>query len=276
MQPMPGPPPPRPVWPAAGPAPATDAKAVVALVLGILSLMGTFCWMGLPLGIPAIIFGWLAHRDIRRSEGVSGGRGLATTGIALGSVGSLLFVGWVGFLVFAMTSSKTAGAPPTPVYPTLPPTTATALSTVPPGGWGSIHVVELHASTVPLRTQLEDEVKAAKTAGETVLVQTTARSCGACTEVARAMRDPLLQKVLANVRLVHVDAGDLASELPSVGMNEPALPWFYLLDVRGGTRDGISADEWGDNDPEEIAPVLEAFLRGGLSARHRAWRGATL
>jgi hypothetical protein len=268
--------PPRPVWPAAGAAPATDVKAVVALVLGILSLLGTFCWMGLPLGIPAVVLGSLAHRDIRRSEGMSGGRGLATTGIALGTIGSLLFVGWVGFFIFAMTTAKTAATSAPPSFPASPPTTATGASTVPPGGWGSIHVVELHASAVPLRTQIEDEEKAAKTAGETVLVQTTARACVACTEVARAMRDPALQKVLADVRLVRVDASELASELRSVGMSEPSLPWFYVLDARGATRDGVSADEWDDNDAEEIAPVLDAFLRGKLRSRKRPWRGATL
>jgi hypothetical protein len=275
MQSMPGPPPLRPGWPPHGPPPATDAKSVVALVLGILSLVGTFCWLGLPLGIPAIVFGALAHRDIRRSEGMTGGTGLATTGIVLGSVGSLLFVGWMGFIAYAMISARTiAVAPPAPAAG--PPPTSTTGVTAPPGGWGRIHVVDLHASTTPLRSQLAGEAKAAKAAGETVLVQTTARACGACVEVARAMRDEPLQTVLSDVRLVQVDATELRSELPSLGMNEAGLPWFYLVDAGGETRDAISADEWDDNDADEIAPVLDAFLHGRLAARRRAWRGTTL
>ena len=271
---MPGPPPVRPGWLAAAPPPTTDAKAVVALVLGILSLLGTFCWMGLPLGVPAIIFGSLAHREIRRSEGMAGGRAMATTGIALGLLGSLLFVGWIGFFVYAMVGATSVAPTVAPVAPTLPPTTTAAAA--PPGGWGSIHVVEVHASAVPLRTQLTDEVKAAKAAGENVLVQTTTRSCAACAEIGRAMREPDLQTVLANVRLVQVDAGELASELASTGMNERTLPWFYLLDARGETRDAISADEWDDNDVTEIAPVLDAFLHGKLRSRRRVWKGTTL
>lgn len=271
---MPGP---GPAWPHGGPQPSTDAKAVVALVLGILSLLGTFCWMGAPLGIPAIVFGMLAHRDIRKSEGLAGGGGMATTGITLGSIGTLLFAGWMGFLVYAAVSSHAPGPTAAPAPPPLPPTTAPATTaTVPPGGWGAIHVVDLHASSTSLRAQLAAEETSARAAGETVLVETTARACTACGEIARAMREPDLQTVLAKVRLVRVDATEFASQLPSTGMNEPSLPWFYVLDARGETRDAISADEWDDNDAEEIAPVLEAFLDGKLRSRKRAWRGTTL
>jgi hypothetical protein len=271
---MPPPPPAGAGWHGApGPAPSTDSKAVVAMVLGILSLLGAFCWLGLPLGIPAIIFGALAHRDIRKSEGMAGGGGMATTGIVLGSLGSLVFVSYVAFMVFAIVSSKPT-ATPTPVLP--PPVTATGASTVPPGGWGKIHVVELHASSTPLQKQLADEVSSAKSSGETVLVMTTSRSCVACAEIARAMREPDLQTTLASVRIVRVDVDELAAEIAPLGMKERTLPWFYLLDAKGAPRDAISADEWDDNEAEEIAPVLESFVDGKLRARRKAWRGTTL
>jgi hypothetical protein len=272
---MPGPPPPPQGWTTGGPAQTTDTKAVVSLVLGILSLVMTMCWLGLPLGIPAIVFGTLAHRDIRRSDGMAGGSGLATAGIVLGAFGSLLFVGWISFLVYSAVHS-TSTPPMPPPTPALPPVAATTAPVTPPGGWGRIHVVDLHSSTKPLRSQLADEVKSAKTAGETVLVETTAASCAACLEIARSMRDPALQGVLASVRLVRLDVREVGSELPALGMKEPALPWFYMLDVRGDVRDGISADEWDDNDAENVAPVLDAFVHGKLRSRRRPWRGATL
>ncbi|HEY5240483.1 MAG TPA: DUF4190 domain-containing protein, partial [Polyangiaceae bacterium] len=230
MQPMPGPPPPPQGWHASGPVQSTDTKAVVALVLGILSLVTTFCYLGLPLGIPAIVFGTLAHRDIRRSDGLSGGRGMATTGIVLGALGVLMFIGWIGFLVFTVIGAKSAVAPP-PSPPSLAPTVATAAPVTPPGGWGRIHVVDLHASTAPLRSQLAGEVTSAKTAGETVLVETTAAACAACTEIARAMREPALQAVLGSVRLVRLDVREVGGALPALGMKEPALPWFYVIDA---------------------------------------------
>jgi Domain of unknown function (DUF4190) len=260
-----------------GPPQSTDPKAIVALVLGILSVFATFCWLGLPLGIPAIVFGVLAHRDIGRAEGMTGGRGMATTGMVLGALGSTLFVGWMGFLAYAMVHASTGTSAPPPPPPTaLAPAAGSTAPFAPPGGWGRIHVVDLHASTEPLRAQLSDEVKAAREAGETVLVQTTAAACGACSEIARSMRDPALQAALADVRLVRLDVREVGAELPSLHMKEPALPWFYLLDARGDARDGISADEWDDNDAESIAPVVDAFLHGKLRSRRRPWRGTML
>jgi hypothetical protein len=282
MQPMPGPPPPPPPlhggWPAGGGLqPTTDSKAVVSLVLGILALIGTFCWLGLPLGLPAVIFGTLAHRDITRSGGMAGGRGMATAGIILGSIGSLLFVGWMGFMVFAVIKSpSSASAPLPPPAITAPTPAATTPPLIPPGGWGRVHVVDLHPGATPLRQQLADEGKSAKAAGETVLVETVTASCAACVEIARATRDAPMQAVLATVRLVHVDVGEFGPEAAKMGLRETALPWFYLLDVRGDPRDGVSADEWDDNDATEIAPVLDDFLHGRLRSRKRAWRGTAL
>lgn len=256
---------------------STDAKAVTALVLGILCLVGTPCWMGVPLGVPAIILGALAHRDIRRSEGMVGGTGMATTGIVLGSLGSLLFACWVVFLAYAMfhaKSSVTVSSPP-PAMPALPPTTAHK-PVIPTGGWGRIHVTELHPSTgKTLHDQLADEAKAAKAAGETVLVETIAPSCAACDEITRTMPDPAMQSLLASVRIVHVDIDEYDMMSAAVGINEPDLPWFYLLDAKGDVRDGISADEWDDNDTANIAPVLDDFLHGRLRSRRKPWHHAT-
>jgi hypothetical protein len=98
----------------------------------------------------------------------------------------------------------------------------------------------------------------------------------ACGEIARAMREPDLQTTLASVRLVRVDVDELAAEIAPLGMKERTLPWFYLVDAKGAPRDAISADEWDDNEAEEIAPVLESFLEGKLRARRKAWRGTTL
>jgi len=261
----------QPVW-HARPIPPNDAKAIVALVLGILCLVGTFCWMGVPLGVPAIILGALALRDIRRSEGMLGGSGMAIAGVVMGSIGALVFLCWVGFLAIAFFSaSKVAPLVPVPVAPTTPAAT-TPPALVPPGGWGRIHVVALHPSaSQTLRAQLADEMRAAKTAGETVLVETIAPACAACAEIARAMPEPDLQTALATVRIVHVDVDEFGLEAASLHLHTPALPWFYLVDSHGDPRDGVSADEWDDNDADEIAPVLQAFVQRKLPTRRHPW-----
>ena len=81
----PGPPPPygQPVPPV--PPPPTSSKATTSLILGVVSLF--LC--GFFTGIPAIITGISARREIRRSNGAVSGDGLALGGIITGILGTL-------------------------------------------------------------------------------------------------------------------------------------------------------------------------------------------
>ncbi len=73
----------------------TNGMAVASFVLGILWLG----WIGSAL---ALVFGYLAKRDIDASAGVEGGRGLAVAGIVLGWVG-------IGFLLVFLVLGIAAG-----------------------------------------------------------------------------------------------------------------------------------------------------------------------
>lgn len=232
-------------------------------------MAGAICGVGLTLGLPAIVLGALAHRDIRRSGGMAGGAGLATAGILLGSFGTLLFVAWAAVVAMAFLSPAQAARIVTPVAaPADSPAAA-------PVQAGRNPVVELHASGGALRIQLASQASSAQRAGEAVLVETSTSSCDPCAEIAQAMPDPSVGEALAKVRLLRVDVGEFRAELPVLRMNEPTVPWFYLLDSRGQPRDAISADEWDDNVAENIAPVLGAFVQGKLQPRRTTWRGRT-
>jgi len=86
------------VPPPAPPGPAREQKTnglgITALVLGILWLY----WVG---SILALIFGYVALRQIKRANGWQGGRGLAIAGVVLGwvGVGTLALVGIVAVAV---------------------------------------------------------------------------------------------------------------------------------------------------------------------------------
>lgn len=73
---------PAPIYEAQYPrAPAeTSSEAIISLISGILGWLGLF---GLG-GIVAVIFGHIARRKIRNSEGRLTGDGLATAGLVLG------------------------------------------------------------------------------------------------------------------------------------------------------------------------------------------------
>ena len=82
---------------AGGLATSTNGLAIASLVLGILWLY----WVG---SILALVFGYLARRQIAQRQGVQGGRGLATAGIVLGWVG----IGFLAlFIVLAMVGMAT-------------------------------------------------------------------------------------------------------------------------------------------------------------------------
>ena len=80
------------------PSPQSSGKATTSLVLGIASVV--VC--GLFTGIPAIILGVKARREVRESNGQLGGEGLALGGIITGIVGTLLWLVVYAFLIFAV------------------------------------------------------------------------------------------------------------------------------------------------------------------------------
>ncbi|MEP7088606.1 MAG: DUF4190 domain-containing protein [Nocardioidaceae bacterium] len=87
-------------------APRTNQKAVWALVLGILGLC-----CGLFAGIPAIVLGASAKKEIARSGGAQTGAGLAQAGFVIGIIVTVL--GVLGLLlllvgVVALPNGSTA------------------------------------------------------------------------------------------------------------------------------------------------------------------------
>jgi len=62
------------------PSAPTSSSAIISLICGIMAWLGVF---GLG-GILAVIFGHMAKNEIRRSNGLVSGDGMATAGLVLG------------------------------------------------------------------------------------------------------------------------------------------------------------------------------------------------
>ena len=135
---------------------------------------------------------------------------MATAGIVLGPSGRWSSSGGSAFLVFAMVERQAAVDGPSGAAGPGAGRRPGRAALTPPGGWGGS--TWSTCTRRPRRcAQLADEVKAAKTAGETVLVETTAAACAACAEIARSMREPPLQTALADVRLVRLDVREVGA-----------------------------------------------------------------
>jgi hypothetical protein len=77
----------------------------------------------------------------------------------------------------------------------------------------------------------------------------------------------MMQRALADVTLVRVDVDAFEDDLHAMRVETQSVPWFYKLDDSGRPTDAINADEWDENIPENMAPVLAKFVRGTLAAR---------
>jgi hypothetical protein len=244
------PPPPSPP-----PPPRNDAKALLAVILGVLSVS---C-LGFVAGIPAIVLGSMARRDIDRSSGRLTGSKLAATGVVAGlfGTGAWLVLGlWL--LGGAVDDMKQEAAAQ---HESLPSRTPAAIHT-----YGSTDVVDLD-DRKPLETQLENVAHLAAAKDNIVVLQTYSSRSRECSQIAAALPDPRMQRALANVTLVRVDVDIFENELHALSIETASVPWFYMLDKDGKPKDKINADEWDENVPENMAPVLAKFVRGTLAAR---------
>ena len=82
-------------------SPPTNGYAIAALVCGIVNML-----VG---SILALVFGYIAKREIDASNGMQGGRGLAIAGIVLGwvGVGIWILMGMILLFVFGIAALAT-------------------------------------------------------------------------------------------------------------------------------------------------------------------------
>lgn len=240
----------------------------MSLVLGLVSLG---C-VGPLAGLPAIVLGSLARRDIDRSRGTLTGRAVAAGGIVSGLFGTGLGVVlalWAMGAAFApetdedappAISAATAAAPePAPALATAPAPAKSGAHT-----YGSLEVIDLDESR-SLHAQLVEIVSRSR--GRTVLLQTNAKASAACAAVAAALPDERMRRALADVTLVRVDIDEYETELAQMKVVTTTTPWFYKLDAKGEPTDAISADAWGADDPENMAPALGKFVHRASQRR---------
>lgn len=97
-------PPPPPLPPVTAP---NNTQAIIALVLGILSMP---CFCGFLTGVPAIIIGHMELKAIREGRSAPSNQGLAKAGFITGIIGTALTcLIAIGYLIFIMVAVNQQG-----------------------------------------------------------------------------------------------------------------------------------------------------------------------
>ncbi|MBL8606511.1 MAG: DUF4190 domain-containing protein [Myxococcales bacterium] len=252
------------------PAPAakTDTKATVALSLGILAVTCA----GPLAGIPAFVIGAVAHRDADRSRGAIRGGGMAVAAMILGVLGTAMTVAaGVAIAVVSLHRPTLLAEPNHPVIPRVSYTDSPGPLSEPgraSPSTGAIETVELGRGDLrTLRGQLKAADERAKKRDKQMLVFLTTKKCGPCREFESGLIDPRMQKAFLGTVLVKVDVEEFRTELEHFRMDVDTVPWFFRLDDRLRAVDAISAAEWEDNVPGNMAPVFESFFAGTYGKR---------
>lgn len=208
----------------------TEAKAIASLLLGLSSLM---C-LGAITGLPAVVLGALARKDIDRSSGALTGRGIAAGGIVSGLFGTGLGFVMLLFVLGGALEAKTTTS--------------------------SLRVVDLEEGR-PFGAQLMTVVEESKAHGRTVLLQTHSPKDVRCAQIAAALPDSRVQHALANVTLVRVDVDHFSPELRALKIETRSAPFFYRLDDEALPVDAMNGREVDPTAPEKMGPKLAAFVR---------------
>jgi len=88
-----------------GQVPPTNGKATIALIVGIASLVLSFCCVGIA-GIVAIVLGVKARNEISASGGSQTGDGMALAGIITGAVAVLISLALVVLLMILIATGN--------------------------------------------------------------------------------------------------------------------------------------------------------------------------
>jgi hypothetical protein len=243
--------------------------------------------MCLPLvgGIAAVLLGVIALLDIKASHGRKGGTAVALLGLLIGGGTSAAYLALTAWLLLSPSLSPTAsprGRPPafvpTGPGPTgAPPPTAGALTMSVEANTmqtvvGKLTVVDVGLGEKALETVLRAQQAQAAAKGQTLVMQTTGDDCRPCLGVGASLVDAKMQRALDGVRLVRVNAVEFHEELDLLGIPHELIPGFFLLDADLAPTDGVNGGEWDDDEAANIAPVLEAFVRGKALRRRYPWK----
>ena len=99
--------------------------------------------------------------------------------------------------------------------------------------------------------------------GNQAVLYVGATWCGPCKEYKAALTAPRLKAAHAGVRILEADLDADGAALEALGVEVQGVPHWQTLDLDGKpVEHAIDGGAWGENTPENMAPVLTAFFKG--------------
>lgn len=127
-------------------------------------------------------------------------------------------------------------------------------------------IVRLHPGNAKLETLLADEAQKADSLGQMPVVEFDATWCPPCRAIDTAIREEneLILHAYADTYIIRLDVDEWGWGGSSLhGFKFDGIPVFFKLDSEGKqTGEVIDGGAWGEDIPENIAPVMDAFFHG--------------
>lgn len=152
---------------------------------------------------------------------------------------------------------------PTDKTPRQVPDVGEATQSIPAG----FTVARMHPKDGDLQVMLANEAQKALALGQIPVVEFDATWCPPCIAIDAALesRNKLMLEAYAGTYLIKLDVDEWGWDNGgSQDFRFDAIPVYFKLDSQGRqTGEVIDGGAWGEDIPENIAPVMDQFFHGG-------------
>jgi len=128
-------------------------------------------------------------------------------------------------------------------------------------------VIRLHPGAVDLQAMLAGEGQKAEALGQMPVVEFDATWCPPCQAIDAAIesKNELMLNAYKGTYIIKLDVDEWGWKNGKVqSFSFDAIPIYFKLDSEGQqTGEVIDGGAWGEDIPQNIAPVMDEFFHGG-------------
>jgi hypothetical protein len=127
-------------------------------------------------------------------------------------------------------------------------------------------IVRLHPDHGDLKTMLAREAQKAADHGQMPVVEFDATWCPPCKAIDQGLREKnkLMLDAYTGTYIIKLDVDEWGwSDSKFHEFDFDGIPVYFKLDSKGNpTGETVDGNAWGDNIPENMAPVMDKFFHG--------------